>query len=171
MRAIARVVLTAVCCNDHFMTSSDQPSSAADHAERPTEHSPAPVNAAQDPATSDDWAAHESEKVEAGKYRGLHFSKWDDELTKLRAAERTDELLELLDELMAAAEREAEYQHGTIDPRHHKLAAEIHRERGDVAGEIAVLDRYSAVCNGEDGPTPDDWSVARRAEAESLQRD
>lgn len=148
------------------MTSSDQSPSAADHADRPTEHSPAPQNAAQDPATSDDWAAHESEKISAGKYRGLHFTEWDDEIASLRSAGRTHDLLELLDELMAAAEREAEYQHGTLDPRHHRLAADLHLERGDARSEMAVLDRYIAVCNGVDGPAPDDWSVARRAEAQ-----
>lgn len=79
---------------------------------------------------------------DAGHYRGRHFSEWTDDVTSLKRAGRLDEAADLLWHLVAATENDAAVNRWGVAPWYYEQLAIIARKRGDVAGEVAVLERY-----------------------------
>lgn len=76
------------------------------------------------------------------KVRGKPYYEWIPTLDVLRRDGRDEEALELLNECIAAAERDHRSTGGGLAPAYTLRAAIIHRKRGDLDAEVAVLERF-----------------------------
>lgn len=81
--------------------------------------------------------------------RGRHYVDWVPVLDELRSAGRDQEGLELLLELIDAAERAARVTGREPTPGYTHRAAVIYRRRRDYAAEIAIIERWQAACPRE----------------------
>lgn len=81
-----------------------------------------------------------------GLVRGRHLIDWVPTVEQWLRQEREDEALELLLEIIDAAERLARVDGVAPPARYTRQALEIYRRRGDDAGEAAVLERYATAC-------------------------
>lgn len=81
-----------------------------------------------------------------GLVRGRHLVDWVPTVRDLVREGRDDEALDLLLEIIEAAEQLARVDGAAPPARYTRQAVEIYRRLGDEAGEAAVLDRYAAAC-------------------------
>lgn len=86
---------------------------------------------------------------EAGQVRGRHYVDWVPTLNELRSAGRDDEALELLLDIIDAAERAAVVSGREPAPGYTERTAVIYRRRGDFASEVAIIERWQAACPPE----------------------
>lgn len=80
----------------------------------------------------------------AGNVRGRFFIDWIPVLDEHRAAKRDDDALNLLLDVIAAAERAAMVTGGPPAPAYTERAAVIYRRRQDYDAEVAILERWEA---------------------------
>jgi hypothetical protein len=78
----------------------------------------------------------------AGQVRGRFYVDWSSVLDEYRAARRDEDALQLLLDLIAAAERVAQVDGGPPAPAYTERAAVIYRRRRDYGAEIAILERW-----------------------------
>jgi hypothetical protein len=93
-------------------------------------------------AGGDNEAAEQRERL----VRGRDFVEWVEPIKQLRRDGHTDEAVVLLMECVNAAERNAK-RNGWLPPTWYtEQAAIILRKQGDLAGEVALLERFMAAC-------------------------
>lgn len=80
----------------------------------------------------------------AGNYRGKHYTEWVDKVKELKRDDRLDDALTLLNGLVKAVESEAKSTGHGVPPFYYEQIAIICRKRGDLAGELAILQRYDS---------------------------
>jgi predicted RNA-binding Zn-ribbon protein involved in translation (DUF1610 family) len=78
----------------------------------------------------------------AGNYRGKHYTDCVDKVKDLKREDRLDEALTLLNGLVKAVENEAKAEGRGVAPWYYEQVAIICRKRGDLPGELAILQRY-----------------------------
>lgn len=78
----------------------------------------------------------------AGSYRGKHYTEWVETVKDLKRDGRLDEALSLLNGLVKAVEGEAKNEGWGVAPWYYEQIAIICRKQGDLAGELAILQRY-----------------------------
>lgn len=79
-----------------------------------------------------------------GFFRGRHSSEWFPEVRRLRASGDQAGAEELLLGLVEATEDEARQTGSGVAPAAYEQLAVIYRQRGDAAGEVAILERFAA---------------------------
>jgi hypothetical protein len=110
------------------------------------------VHAAADAVSDVDASrATNAAAEEAGQVRGRHYVEWVPTLNEWRSAGRDDDALDLLMEIIDATERVALIDGLEPPPAYTKRVAVIFRRRGDLAGEIDVLERWLAACPPDRG--------------------
>jgi hypothetical protein len=78
--------------------------------------------------------------------RGRDFVEWVEDIKQLRRDAQNDEAMDLLMECIDAAERDA-VNNGWQPPTWYtEQAAIMLRKQGDLAGEVALLERFIAAC-------------------------
>lgn len=78
--------------------------------------------------------------------RGKDFVEWVEHIKQLRRDGKEDDAIDLLLECIKAAERDANSNDWQPPPWYTEQAAIILRRRGDLAGEVALLQRFLAAC-------------------------
>ncbi|WBQ05606.1 hypothetical protein [Kribbella sp. CA-293567] len=81
--------------------------------------------------------------LKPGYHRGKHFSAWVDAVREFERAGQLDQALELLTNLVAATEAESRANACGVAPWYFEQIAVIHRQRGDLRAELAILERYA----------------------------
>lgn len=84
----------------------------------------------------------------AGDVQGKHYVEWIPKLDELRSAgaAKEDEYLELVLEIIDAAERAASVEGAEPAPGYTRRAAIVYRRRKDYGAELAILRRYEEAC-------------------------
>lgn len=80
-----------------------------------------------------------------GFHQGKHYTEWVDTVKELKREGRLDEALTLLHGLVAATEAESQAEGFGVAPWYYEQIVVIHRQRGDIASEVATLERYDRV--------------------------
>ncbi|GAB93776.1 HIRAN domain-containing protein [Gordonia rhizosphera] len=78
--------------------------------------------------------------------RGQDLVEWVEPINELKRANRYEDALSLLHECIDAAEQDARFHGDSPAPWFTEQAAILHRKAGDIAAEIAVLERYQRAC-------------------------
>lgn len=99
--------------------------------------------------TESPYALQQQRQEEASQVRGRHYVDWVPTLDEWRSAGRDDEALDLLLEIIDAAERAAVVAGREPAPGYTKRAAVIYRRRKDFAAEVAIIERWEAACPPE----------------------
>jgi len=102
-----------------------------------------------DDRTSGARGRQRGEEEAAARVRGKHYVDWIETLNRWRSEGRDDESLELLLEIIDAAERHARVVGWEPAPGYTHRAAVIFRRRGDHAAEVAIIERWLAACPPE----------------------
>lgn len=79
---------------------------------------------------------------EPGFYRGHPLSAYADSIRALKAAGRLEECEQLLLRLIASLEAKVGATGFSLSPELYEQLAIVRRQRGDVAGEVEILERY-----------------------------
>ena len=74
---------------------------------------------------------------------GKHFTEHVDTVKRLKRDGRLDEAEELLLRLVAATEKEAGVDGHGVAPWYYEQVAIVRAKRGDVEGELEILQRYA----------------------------
>lgn len=74
--------------------------------------------------------------------RGRHYTEYVEQVKEFKRAGNLVDALALLEQLMGAAEAEANNDRLVMPPWYAEQAAVAHRKLGDRAAEVAVLRRY-----------------------------
>ena len=100
---------------------------------------------------------------QVGQVRGRHLVDWVPTVREWLREGREDEALELLLEIIEAAEQLARVDGAPPPANYTRQALEIYRGRGDLDGERAVLERYAAACPPGTGDAAllDEWADIR----------
>ena len=96
-------------------------------------------------ADEEDWTDGDNAPVTSGVgyVRGRHFTEYVDEVRALRRTGREDEAETLLLELVDATEEESGCEGWGVAPWYYEQLAISYRKRGDVHGEIQILERFA----------------------------
>lgn len=78
----------------------------------------------------------------AGNYRGKHYTEWVEKVKDLKRDGKLDEALTLLNGLVGAVEHESKDNGWGVAPWYYEQIAIICRKKSDLAGELAILQRY-----------------------------
>lgn len=101
----------------------------------------------------------------ASQVRGRHYVDWVPVLDGFRSSGREQEGLDLLLEIVDAAERAALVSGREPAPGYTHRAAVIYRRRKDYAAEIAIIERWQAACPPERrGPGATQAKLTQRLE-------
>ncbi|WP_203896093.1 hypothetical protein [Actinoplanes xinjiangensis] len=102
-------------------------------------------------------------KTSAGYVRGRHYTEWNDDVRTLKRSGELEAALELLYECIEAAERDRGGREPA--PWYTHEAAIIHRKRGEIPLEVAVMERWERACPPpERGPGAMQAKIADRLE-------
>lgn len=85
----------------------------------------------------------ERQVEEAGKYKGKHYSEYYELFEQLKSDKKHDEAIELLLELVAAEEREAEVSKRGVGGYSYLQLAIIYRKEKRFDEEVEILERYA----------------------------
>jgi hypothetical protein len=81
---------------------------------------------------------------EPGFHDGKHYTEWVDTVKGLIRDGRLDEAVDLLTRLIEAVEREDRHEGFGVAPWYYEAIADVHRQRGDAAAELLVLERFAS---------------------------
>jgi hypothetical protein len=116
------------------------------------------------PAAEDFAVSSESiVKTSAGYVRGRHYTEWTEYIRALKRSGELEAALELLYECIEAAERDRGGREPA--PWYTHAAAVMHRKRGEIHLEVAVMERWERACPpSEHGPGAMQAKIADRLE-------
>jgi hypothetical protein len=86
--------------------------------------------------------AHPEDVESPGQFGGRHYATYFEEVKQLKRQGSLDEAESLLLHLLDAVEAEATYQGHGVTPWYYEQLAIVRRKKGDLRGEIEVLERY-----------------------------
>lgn len=80
-----------------------------------------------------------------GLWNGKHYTDHVDTVNALKREGRLNEAIDLLGHLVDATEEEARFEGPGwgVAPWYYEQLATIHRKRGDLDAELAILERYA----------------------------
>lgn len=78
-----------------------------------------------------------------GYYKGLHYTKYVDQVKRLKSSGNYDKAEELLLHLIDAVEAEAKAEGCGVAPWYYEQLAIIYRKRKDYQAEVAILERFA----------------------------
>ena len=78
-----------------------------------------------------------------GMVRGRHFTTYVEEVKELKRRGEYEAAVQLLVELVEATEAEDAMDRMGVAPWYYEQLAILHRKKGDLDGEIAILERYA----------------------------
>jgi hypothetical protein len=108
-------------------------------------HDPSTYRRVRRPAANGvNTGAATSPRSEAGYYRGHHFTDYVEDVKALKRHGALDAAVTLLRHLIDAVEAEAATEQIGVAPWYYEQLAIVLRKQGDLAGEVAVLERYGA---------------------------